>query len=233
MRYQELDKDAEADLCDRYRAGDASAIETLIRAHEPYLKCIARYYARVYSIDMDDMMQECRFGAMRAAQTFDRSRNVRFLTYAQYWARHCAGRAGQDQAGVFRVPVHMQTAKRAHPQHGVSLSRPAYADGPETLADVLPSSGPSAEDEAAHGEDARWLRGVVDRALAPLSEQMQTIARAHLMCEPHERGFMTLKELGDRYGVTRERIRQIEVKIKVKVGAAIDRAREKRQDRCS
>jgi RNA polymerase sigma factor (sigma-70 family) len=229
--YKELDKSVEADLCERFQAGDSEAITVLVKAHEPFLRMIAHRYARLYQIDVDDMMQECRTGVTIAASKFKRGHNVRFLTYASYWARHCAGRAGQDQAGAFRVPVHMQTTNRAHPQRGVSLSLPAYPDGPETLCDVIRCNGPTAEENAVQNEDETWLRGVIDSAIDSLPERTQFIVRAHLMNDANERGFMTLKELGDRFGLTRERIRQIEAKAKRKIATAIEYARQHRAER--
>lgn len=54
-----------------------------------YIYSIARKYSGFLcpggAIDFDDLVSVGRMGALRASQTFDESRGVKFLTYASYW----------------------------------------------------------------------------------------------------------------------------------------------------
>lgn len=228
--YKDLDMDTEATLCERFRAGDESAMVVLVTAHEPYLRTIANRYARQYGVSAEDLMQECRLGLVIAARKFKRNRRVRFLTYAQWWARHCAGRACQDQAGAYRIPVHMQTSGRAQPKRAVSLSNPAYQEGTETLCDILPAGGVAVDEQAANNEEATWLRSVVDRVLRRMPPRTQAVVRARLMSYHDDPGFKTLEELGNQFGITREAIRQIEAKAKRKIADAVQAARARREE---
>jgi RNA polymerase primary sigma factor len=88
----------------------------------------------------------------------------------------------------------------------VSLQTPVFEDGDE-LGDFV-------EDRIHRGpdEDAleSTLRGDVRRALAVLTPRQETVLRMRFGIE--QKRDYTLEELGERFSVTRERIRQIEQK---------------------
>src|SRR5205085_12502201 len=46
-------------------------------------------------------------GVMRAAETFDYRRGLRFTTYAGWWVRHALNRALSTQGRTIRLPSHL------------------------------------------------------------------------------------------------------------------------------
>jgi RNA polymerase sigma-32 factor len=83
---------------------------------------------------------------------------------------------------------------------------------------VLPSeiADPSADfgSRIEADDEKRWRLGLVERALATLDEREREIVRArNLAAEP-----ATLDELSKRFGVSRERVRQLEERALVKLG---------------
>jgi len=90
----------------------------------------------------------------------------------------------------------------------LSLDVPAYEQwlggGEPTKGDVLPSAGPSPEDEAAERQARGQLAWRVRGAMRSLTERERNIVRRRWMADE------TLAEIGETYGLTRERIRQIE-----------------------
>jgi RNA polymerase sigma-32 factor len=66
--------------------GDSAARERLINAH---LKLVISQALRLrhYGIALADLIQEGSIGLAKALDHFDRSRNVRFSTYAVWWVR--------------------------------------------------------------------------------------------------------------------------------------------------
>jgi RNA polymerase primary sigma factor len=88
----------------------------------------------------------------------------------------------------------------------VSLQTPVFEDGDE-LGDFV-------EDRIHRGPDddalEATLRGDVRRALAVLTPRQETVLRMRFGIE--QKRDYTLEELGERFSVTRERIRQIEQK---------------------
>jgi len=108
-------------------------------------------------------------------------------------------------AAALGVPVETVVRTDAAMQPPTSLETPATEDG-GLLGDVLPDAGLLPLDEEAH---QRVLRTRVGEALAGLADE-----RARLVVALHfglqgQRAH-TLHEIGERLGLTRERVRQIE-----------------------
>lgn len=88
----------------------------------------------------------------------------------------------------------------------VSVDAP-FSDGEESsLLDVLPNANaPMADNELV----LESLRNEIDRALQTLTERERNIIEAFYGINQRE---MTLEEIGDKFGLTRERVRQIKEK---------------------
>ncbi|WP_025898478.1 RNA polymerase factor sigma-32 [Sneathiella glossodoripedis] len=100
-----------------------------------------------------------------------------------------------------------------------SLSAPISEDGEDTLEDFLPDQLPDPEEvtiRVCDGEiRGRWLRN----AMQELSEREQLIIRERRLSEDK----VTLEALGDRLGITKERVRQIEHKAFEKLKSSVVR----------
>jgi RNA polymerase primary sigma factor len=78
----------------------------------PYVVHVARRYVRL-GVALDDLIAAGNLGLVEAALRFDPARNVRFLTYADWWIRKAILDAIADQSGPVRVPRHRQEQLRA------------------------------------------------------------------------------------------------------------------------
>ena len=83
------------------------------------------------------------------------------------------------------------------------------------MLDFLPSKGPNAEEEVADAESRELISRKVKEFGETLTGKDKVIFDARLMAEEP----LTLQEIGDRYGISRERVRQIEERIKKKLKA--------------
>ena len=89
-----------------------------------------------------------------------------------------------------------------------SLNAPMGAEGDSEWLEMLPDERPSQESRIADAEEIRLRRHLLDAALKQLKPREREIIFARrIQDEP-----MTLEELSHRYAVSRERIRQIEVR---------------------
>jgi RNA polymerase sigma-32 factor len=88
----------------------------------------------------------------------------------------------------------------------------------ERLADATPTP----EDVASAGERRGRAHEAVGEALACLSERELLIVRERLMSDEPR----TLQELGDRLGVSKERVRQIEERARGKLRARLEDLRD-------
>lgn len=100
-----------------------------------------------------------------------------------------------------------------------SLDAP-YADAQThglTMEEKLPACQPGPEEEAARQERLSRARSSIASALEMLDDRERMVATERII-QPDPR---TLEELGSRLGVSRERVRQIEVKVRSKISQVV------------
>jgi RNA polymerase sigma-32 factor len=97
----------------------------------------------------------------------------------------------------------------------MSLNLPMNTDEPfgATRMDYLPALGPGIEDILANGEIASMLRERLDSLIPSLSDKEQYILQNRLLTDEP----ITLREIGEKYTITRERVRQIEARLLQKI----------------
>jgi RNA polymerase sigma-32 factor len=96
----------------------------------------------------------------------------------------------------------------------VSVETPLSHDGGAgTMLDLLPAPGHSAEEDVSEGEFYALMKEKIEEFGARLKGREAEIYRERLVAEDP----LTLQELGDRYGVSRERVRQMEAAVKKKL----------------
>lgn len=99
----------------------------------------------------------------------------------------------------------IEEAMKVNSRH-VSVDAP-FAEGEDnSLLDVLPNNDSPMADKKLVMES---LREEINRALQTLNERERNIIEAFFGINQQE---MTLEEIGDKYGLTRERVRQIKEK---------------------
>jgi RNA polymerase primary sigma factor len=189
-----------------------------------------------------DLIQEGNIGLMKAVDRFQYRRGFKFSTYATWWIRQAITRAIADHSRTIRIPVHMvETLNRISRVNRAMVNEFGREPTPEELAQrtgvpakkirlILESSRKPLSLETPIGEDSELgdfledksagspndsllthdLTTQVERALAMLSPKEKEILR--LRFGIGEEGEHTLEEVGKRFAVTRERIRQIEAK---------------------
>ncbi len=203
---------------------------------EIYLSEMRRISTRLSDskLESDDAFQEGFFGLKRAVEKFDFRSGNRFMTYAQYSVRQAVSRAKLDGSQTIRIPVHRHEDLRR--LDGAVAAFEKRNSGKPTLDEVAKDMGEpiakikelldvprfastfhasqvDAFDTAPDSEEVFFnfveRTAVVSDLLAELPERRRDILIKRFGFSGDE---MTLEEVGQIYGVTRERIRQIEAK---------------------
>ncbi len=107
-----------------------------------------------------------------------------------------------DEAGL---PLQQASEVRAAARASTSLDQPIGEDEDAVFGDLVPGDGPLPEEEA----ERRLRNEALDRALEALPVRDRRVLELRYGLrgsEPH-----TLEQIGKRLGMTRERVRQIEV----------------------
>jgi len=188
-------------------------------------------------LDLPDLIQEGTMGLIKAIERWEPDRGFKLSTYATWWIRQSLFRAIADKGRVVRIPVHLteklnrvrrvQRELEAPGQDATSLHELSERVGlePSQLAKLLKRAG-----QVSSIEDDPGLLGCTGAEEEPLAwaenadreEQIRQVLRGF---KPRDMtiikmrfgiGFSTdhtLEEIGAVFGLTRERIRQIEAKV--------------------
>lgn len=96
----------------------------------------------------------------------------------------------------------------------ISLNLPTFReDGSEAMQDWLVDPAPDPEHLLAETQDRDLIRTALNDALAALTPREQSIIKSRFLADQPK----TLEELGATFGVSRERVRQIEVRALQKI----------------
>jgi RNA polymerase sigma-32 factor len=95
-------------------------------------------------------------------------------------------------------------------QSEVSLDQPAGPDDETRLIDAIPDTEWNPEEETSRAEWRSFAHEKVEQFAATLKDKELEIFRERLLSEEPP----TLREIGDRFGISRERVRQIETRLK-------------------
>ena len=215
--------------------------DRMIEANLRLVISFARRYRRT-GVSFLDMVQEGTLGLIRAVEKYDPVKEVKFGTYAVWWIWQQIGRAGDMHGGLIRTPVHWnqlrrkvgRETQRLQTEHDgevdremlaeasgvdpdrletmtrsfqcVSIDSPLGADDDRTLEELLASDANDPEQDAA----ALDLSEQLEQALRQLPPREADILR--LRFGTADQQSLNLEEVGRRYGVSRERIRQLEAR---------------------
>ncbi|WP_051617115.1 sigma-70 family RNA polymerase sigma factor [Desulfonatronovibrio hydrogenovorans] len=102
-------------------------------------------------------------------------------------------------------------------QHDLSLDMPYSDDSEITPMNVIPAIGDGAEEILLQEETAGILNQNIQELLPKLNEKERDIIELRLLAESP----ITLREIGEKYGITRERVRQIEARLLEKIKSQI------------
>lgn len=109
-------------LAIRIRQGDKEALHTLVEANLRFVVAVCRNYQN-QGLPLGDLISEGNLGLIRAAQRFDGSLNVKFISYAVWWIRQTILAALAEQSRVMNIPPGRITTLQRIGKAGRSLEQ--------------------------------------------------------------------------------------------------------------
>ena len=220
--------------------GDEAARQRMIESNLRLVVKIARRYIN-RGLPLLDIIEEGNLGLIHAVKKFDPERGFRFSTYATWWIRQNIERAIMNQSGTVRLPVHIikdiNSCLRAariirQQQTGEPTAADIAAHLDRDVSDVerllslhnrVTIRAGDAEDEGGpvnrlpakrDAEPSRCaqkdcVNDLVDQWVNELNDKQRAVVERRFGLHGHRR--CTLEHIGEEIGVTRERVRQIQL----------------------
>jgi RNA polymerase sigma factor (sigma-70 family) len=222
-RYKLLTQSGEHRIATESQKGVEGAKNQLVEANLRLVVKIAKEHRNTH-VGLDDLIAEGNLGLIEAARRFDPSRGVRFVSYATWWIRKYMLRAVDRQAHQTSSPRPDTTSEPEEAGAGEAAPR-SRRQRILSFDEFMQNSGDRqfieffASEEAADPED-RILENQLANALLSILPLLPVKEREILAAHYGLDGgpVKTLQAIGAGMGLTRERVRQLELR-------ALDRAR--------
>lgn len=179
----------------------------------------ARRSHQTLGYSIEDRFQDGVPGLMRAIVGWDYLRGYEFSTYATWQIRQQITRQQQDHATVIRVPIHIQddwasarTAKKIASEEIEKVRRSVFEIWPwELLVEFeLDESLLESDNCIDTALEEHFVTETVSTMLGKLAEMDRDVIQSRFGINRNQPE--TLDAIGVRYGLTRERIRQVAIK---------------------
>ena len=207
FRTPPLSREEERSLLVRAQAGDTGARDRLVRANLGLVYLAARRW-RIGTVPLDDVIQEGMMGLIHAIGEFDVSRDTGLAAYAKWWIRARIGLYMSGARSVVRPP-HNTVA----PQDASLDGPPEFSDGEgggDTWAETLEDETDSPETLALGRVQDAQVREAVNYFRYRLRPMEFDIAASRFRGDYSD----GLEAVGGRHGVSGERIRKLEPRVR-------------------
>ncbi len=224
----------------RIQKGDEAARHRMIESNLRLVVKIARRYLN-RGLPLLDLIEEGNLGLIHAVKKFDPERGFRFSTYATWWIRQTIERAIMNQSRTVRLPIHVikeinacirasrtlrqsQDGQPSAAEIAEYLKKdPAEVERLMALHERVTICSSSSDDERgpldslpAHrdAEPAQCaqqerVNAILDAWIFRLCDKQRAVVERRFGI--HGQSRLTLEQIGKEIGVTRERVRQIQL----------------------
>ena len=185
----------ERELILKSKEGDVEARNKIIESNLRFVFNIARKYAGK-GIPISDLISEGNLGLVKAIEKFDTTKDVKFITYAVYWVREYMSasiRKNYSRADLTLIEDLQDTAKK----------NDAKPIANTKLYDIE-------DEECDDGKDK-----MIDELLCVLNDKEKNIMEFTYGLYGHKP--LTFQEIGKKYHISSERVRQIKIEALDKV----------------
>ncbi len=200
-------------------------LEELVIGNLRFVITVAKLYQN-QGLDMVDLISEGNIGLIKATERFNPSSGFKFISYAVWWVKQSIMASLNDNARTIRLPSNViQESQKKHRKspkdhnesvtnyadfgyeydlpHCINLFDEINEDG-DQLIDVIINKNADNPEDILNSSDEIKIK--VSIMLSILDEREKTIIEKSYGLLGVE---MNLEDLGEEFGCTKERIRQL------------------------
>lgn len=212
-----LTEDEEIELTRRVQiCADIDARNQLVMANIGLVHLIANQLCRPH-MRYEDLLQEGIIGLMRATQSYEPFRNVRFSTYSVYWIRakiqrHIQKLDKEELPGVTGAAANIDENGKKQKPRSRKLSLDKKFDGQDgrTLGESIAANIDDPETMVLSRERTRLLRAALIESVEEIGDPRLGILINHRLLAEHP---ATLDKVGKLLNFSREGVRMLEARL--------------------
>ena len=207
-------------LCEQ---GNSSARSRLIQSNMRFVLKVALQY-KGCPIPLPDLVNEGSMGLIRAIESFDYSRGLKFISYAVWWIKAYITRAINESGNIIRLPAnqHLRVRKALKAKNrgeeisedireliqlgekGISFDQPLGTDSKTSYSEILEDHStvsPESSTEVVRIEG--MARELIDNLPTREAQVIQGLYGINYESP------QTLREVGESLNISHERVRQL------------------------
>jgi len=223
-KYKVFTAEEEAEMALKAKLGDEEAFEKMIKHNLKFVVSVAKQY-QFQGLSLPDLINEGNIGLIKAIKKFDETRGFKFISYAVWWIRQQISQALNDTSRLIRLPANKNLdslrANRAEQKLIATIGREvSYEEiskecevSKETIEVVNVKESVPEDLDYFGKEDPEEISSIekdIQRVLSTITEREGFIIDRYYGLTIRES--MTLEDIGEELGLTRERVRQIKEK---------------------
>jgi RNA polymerase primary sigma factor len=218
-----VQKEEEQHLFILTRKGNRKAREKLVQANMRFVLKVALQY-KGCPLSLSDLVSEGTMGLIRAIESFDHTRGLKFISYAVWWIKAYVTRAINEQGSLIRLPAnqHLRVRKAIKDkkygeeladdiqelimlgERGVSFDTGIKEGSKTTYQEILPDERATTPE---HDSEMNHIETIIQSMLSDLPKrEAQVLKGIFGICDQRPQ---TLREVGDNLNVSHERVRQL------------------------
>lgn len=198
-KYKPLSKAKEKKLLKQCKRGNLKAKNELIEANLKFVFDIAKHYTG-RGVPISDLISEGNMGLFKAIDKFDESKDIKFISYAVWWIRQAMLESIKKKNLVSFVEIEPNECND-------KILDSKMPDNEDECEDS--SSTFSNEKEEKEKEIYENQKTIVSNIISSLNDRERKVIESYYGINNEKA--LTLNDIGKKYGLTSERIRQIKL----------------------
>lgn len=198
-KYKPLTKAKEKRLLKKCKKGNLKAKNEILEANLRFVFDIAKHYTG-RGVPISELISDGNIGLLRAIEKFDESKNVKFISYAVWWIRQAMLESIKRRNAINFVEIEPNT------DNDSSMDKKLIEDDED---DVFFNNDFSNENDEKSIEVSENQRNIITSLIGTLSDRERDIVENYYGI--NDKKELTLTDIGKKYNLSSERVRQIKL----------------------